>query len=219
MQMKIKWKYKGKKLEPVWFESQWLQRKMIINLMNDISNTGRVHELIIEDEMGNEWTPKEFQKLEVELDQEPENITVYFDGGFELQSSISGLGIVVYYEKNGQKWRVRKNERLEELENNNEAEYAALYTGLSVLEELGVHHMPLTIKGDSQVVLMQLQGEWPCFEKVLNEWLDRIEAKMEHLKLKPTYELIPRKQNKEADQLANQALEGKHIESESKIIE
>ncbi|MBM7584274.1 ribonuclease HI [Bacillus pakistanensis] len=219
MQMRIKWKYKGKKIEPVWFESQWLQRKMIISLMNDISKTGRVLDLIIEDEMGNEWTPKEFQKLEVELDQAPENITVYFDGGFDIQSSLSGLGMVVYYEKNGQKWRVRKNERLEELENNNEAEYAALYASLTVLEELGVHHMPLTIKGDSQVVLMQLQGEWPCFEKVLNEWLDRIEAKLDQLKLKPRYELIPRKQNKEADQLANQALEGTQIESESKIRE
>ena len=94
----------------------------------------------------------------------------------------SGLGIAIYFEQNKKKWRIRKNTLLEQLDSNNEAEYAAFYEALKQLEELGVHHQSCVFKGDSLVVLNQLSGEWPCYEQQLNQWIDRIEAKLEKIK-------------------------------------
>ena len=130
----------------------------------------------------------------------------------------AGLGIVIYYRQGKKKYRLRVNESIDEMETNNEAEYAALHYALNLLEEIGVHHVPCDIKGDSQVVLKQLEGEWPCYEENLNRWLDRIEEKIKRLGLKPRYQPIPRNENKEADKLATQALEGKEIDSKMQLL-
>ncbi len=77
--------------------------------------------------------------------------------------------------------------------------------------------MPVTFRGDSQVVLNQLGGEWPVFEERENRWIDRIEAKLAELGLKPHYESIGRAENKEADMLATQALKGEIIFSRKQL--
>ena len=143
---------------------------------------------------------------------------VYFDGGFYPDTHQAGLGVVIYFRQGKKKYRLRANELIDEMETNNEAEYAALHYAINLMEEIGVHQVPCDIKGDSQVVLKQLEGEWPCYEENLNRWLDRIEEKMETLGLKPRYQSIPRNENKEADKLATQALKGKSIYSKMQII-
>jgi ribonuclease HI len=106
---------------------------------------------------------------------------------------------------------------LEGIVSNSEAEYAALYNAVGMLEQLDIRHSPCTIKGDAQGALRQLAGEWPCYEAHLNSWLDKIELKIKELHLKPSLEVITREQNKEADKLARQALENKIIHSHTKI--
>ncbi|WP_409251114.1 reverse transcriptase-like protein [Bacillus sp. SCS-153A] len=215
MKMKVIWTYIGKIPDRIIFESEWMNRKYVDYLIEDLLRIGRAKDILIRDEMENEWSRKEFLKLNEELEQEPENITVYFDGGYDKENALAGLGMVIYYQKGGKNYRIRKNAKLQELENNNEAEYAALYSCMQLLEELEVRQVPCVIKGDSQVVLKQLEGEWPCYEETLNNWLDRIEAKIKALRIKPIYEAIDRKQNKEADHLANQALQDTFIHSHS----
>lgn len=129
----------------------------------------------------------------------------------------AGIGIVIYYDKGKEKYRYRLNARLHELESNNEAEYAALYNGLVLLEDIGIKQQSIIIKGDAQGLIKQLEGEWPCYEKNLNRWLDRIELKMAEMGLKVEYEVIARNNNKEADQLATQALKNKMIQSHLKM--
>ncbi|RIW33079.1 hypothetical protein D3H55_11865 [Bacillus salacetis] len=216
MKMKVIWTYSGKIPDKIIFESEWMNRRYVDYLIEDLVKTGRAGNIVIRDEMENEWTRKEFLKLSEELEQEPEDIVVYFDGGYDKDKALAGLGMVIYYQKGGVDYRIRKNEKIQEMENNNEAEYAALFSSIQLLEELGVRNIPCLIKGDSQVVLKQLEGEWPCYEDTLNRWLDRIEAKMKSMGLKPQYEAINRKQNKEADNLANQALQDTFIHSHSK---
>jgi len=133
-------------------------------------------------------------------------VTVYFDGGFDLKTKKSGLGCVIYYDKNGKSFRLRKNATVEELDTNNEAEYAALHLGLQELKLLDVHHLSVTFVGDSMVVINQLNDEWPCYEAELSKWMDRIENELKRLGITPEYELVSRKKNREADQLASQAL-------------
>lgn len=218
MKYKVKFEYKGPKTEKVFMETQWLNETDIDNLLDDLHRTGRVKDMLLIDEMEREWSRKEYSKLKVKLELEPSDPIIYFDGGFDIQTGTAGMGIVIYYKKGKEKYRYRTNVKLDQLENNNEAEYAALYNALLSLEDLGMKNLPVVIKGDSQGVIKQLEGEWPCYEKVLNAWLDRIEAKMKKLGLKPSYEIISRSDNKEADKLATQALSNKIIEGQMKIV-
>ncbi|MCJ8006617.1 reverse transcriptase-like protein [Lederbergia wuyishanensis] len=218
MKYKVKFEYKGAKTKKVSMETEWLDEIYIDNLLEDLQRTGRVLDLLIIDEMEREWNRKEYSKLKIKLELEPVDPIIYFDGGFDIQSGTAGIGIVIYYKKGKEKYRYRANAKLEQLENNNEAEYAALYNALLFLENLGMKSLPVEIKGDSQGVIKQLEGEWPCYEKVLNKWLDRIEAKILDLGLKPNYEIIARRDNKEADKLATQALTNNIIEGHMKIV-
>lgn len=93
-----------------------------------------------------------------------------------------------------------------------------MFHALNLLEELDVKDVTCEVKGDSQVVLKQLEGEWPCYEEELNNWLDRIEVKLKKLHLNMIYSSIGRNENKEADKLATQALEGKRIYSKMQLL-
>ena len=217
MKVKVKWLYKGKKTEELEFESAWATQEAMERLLTDIEKTARAKKLVIIDEMGNEWTPKEFSKLKETIEEEVHDVVVYFDGGFDRTTSTAGLGIVIYYKKSQTSYRLRANQFVDLMDTNNEAEYAALHYAVIQLEEMGVHHLPCTFRGDAQGVIRQLEGAWPCYEKKLNTWLDKIELKLEELGIKPAYEVIGRKDNKEADWLAGQALNGVDIHSVKKL--
>lgn len=218
LKYKIEWTYKLKGKEGIYFTSDWLEAELAISGGEDIEKSGKASELTFFDEMGQSWSLKEMKKLTVEIEEDPHEVMVYFDGGFNIHTSQAGLGAVIYFRQGKKKFRLRANELIDEMDSNNEAEYAALYYALNLLEELGVHQVPCDFKGDSQGVLKQLEGEWPCYEEQLNRWLDRIEEKVKTLGLKPRYQPIPRSENKEADKLASQALEGKAIFSKMQLI-
>lgn len=213
----IHWTYFFNKRGTASFHSDWLQAENALLIVEDLEKSGRLKDVEFEDEVGTVWTKKELTKLLTTIEDEPQNVIVYFDGGFHKNEALSGLGIAIYFEQNKKKWRIRKNALLEQLDSNNEAEYAAFYEALKQLEELGVHHQSCIFKGDSLVVLNQLSGEWPCYEQPLNRWIDRIEMKLKTLGLRPVYEPISRKDNQEADGLATQALKGEEIFSKIEL--
>ncbi|WP_066061203.1 reverse transcriptase-like protein [Neobacillus soli] len=218
MKYRLEWMYKLKSSEKVQFSSEWVQDETAIQIGEELEMTGKVTDLFFYDEKGTSWILKEMKKLLTEIEEDPHDITVYFDGGFQKETNQAGLGAVIFFKQGKKKYRIRANERFDEMETNNEAEYAAFYYALTILEDLGVHHLSCEFKGDSQVVLKQLEGEWPCYEETLNKWLDRIEEKITALGLKPKYTAIARKDNKEADKLATQALEGKEIFAKTLIL-
>jgi ribonuclease HI len=217
MQVKIEWKFTQSKKPSTIFYSDWLPAGEAIVIMEDLEKTGRAYEIEFQDEIGTVWTKKELKKLLEETKEEPQDVMVYFDGGYLKEEGMAASGLVIYYSQNGRKLRLRMNKVLEGLSSNNEAEYAAFYDGVLALEDLGVHHQAVTFKGDSQVVLNQLAGDWPCFEDEFNKWLDRIEEKLQVLSIHPKYEPISRKLNSEADKLATQALQGTIIKSTLEI--
>lgn len=216
MQMKIRYMYdfKGVKLA---FTSDLVDRGLVLKITDDLLKTGRVRDVEIIDELNQEWTLKEFKKLNEQLDEEPEKLTVLFDGSFHKESGRSGVGAAIYYSKGGRRYRLRENAELSELDSSNEAEYAALYFAMQKLEELGVQSQPVTITGDSLTVLHQLSGEWACFEESHARFLTKIEEKLDRMRIKPLYKPVDRRHNKEADQLARQALEGTAISSHTEI--
>lgn len=217
MKLWVEWTYKTPRNKVVVLNTELMPAEEALLLTGDFEKTGRVKELFFYDEQHTKWTKKEITKLLKEVDTEPHDIVAYFDGGFELANHKAGLGAVIYYTQNKKQFRVRVNEAFDELETNNEAEYAAFWFLLQKLEEIGVHHLPVTFRGDSHVVLKQLSGEWPCLEEKLNRWLDRIEEKLGKLGIRPIYDPILRKENIEADKLATKALQGVFVSSNFEI--
>jgi len=213
LKISIEWVYRTKNGTEAVFHSEEMSPEMAVSLAEDMEKTGRTKRISFFDISGTSWTLKELKKYLKEIETEPHHITVYFDGGFDRGSKKAGLGCVVYYKQNNKSFRLRKNALVDQLENNNEAEYAALSLCLQELELLGVRHMPVVFCGDAQVVINQLTGEWPCYEEELAKWMDRIESKLEKMGIQPEFVLKTRNDNKEADQLASQALRGIEITS------
>ena len=217
MNILIEWIYKIPKGAETVFRSEEMPAAQALLFAEDLERTGRTKNVLFIDRFDSSWTVKEMQGYLKGIETEPHNVTVYFDGGFDHTTSRSGLGCVIYYEQSGKSYRLRRNAPSAELTSNNEAEYAALYLCLQELESLNVHHLPVRFIGDSQVVINQLSGEWPAYEKGLSDWADRIEGKLKDLGIQPEYELVKRKLNSEADRLATQSLNGISITGTSEV--
>jgi len=217
MRVKMELIYKSPSGNETTFISEEMLAGKALVLAEDIEKTGRMKDVTFIDPKENIWNLKELRELMKGIQTEPHNIKVYFDGGYNLETRSSGLGCVIYYEQNGKSYRLRKNAKVEELESNNEAEYAALHLGLQELEFLGVEHQTVGIIGDSKVVINQLTDEWPCMEEELSRWADRVEEKMSEINITPEYKAVSRKENNEADRLASQALKDVDVSSTVEI--
>ncbi|OHX52090.1 hypothetical protein BB776_02590 [Planococcus salinarum] len=210
MKIWLQWKYRSAKggAETV-FRSDEMSAAQGVQIAEDLERTKRVRELVFIDSFDDSvWTIKEMKAYLKSIETEPHDITVYFDGGFDIANKNSGLGCVIYYSQSGKSYRLRQNEQVDELVSNNEAEYAALHLCVQELGYLGVKNMPVNFSGDSKIVINGMRGEWPVIETELVRWADRIEAKLDQLGIQPDYFLLPRKENFEADRLATQALKG-----------
>ena len=219
MKVYIMWAYKHSKKPGCTFQSDYLDAEDAITIADDLERTGRAASILFYDELGEQWNRKELKKMLAEIEDEPQDVQVFFDGGYLKEERLAGLGIAIYYTKNKKRHRLRSNRLVEEMTSSNEAEYAALFEAIRLLEELGVHHQVCTFSGDSHVVLNQLAGEWASFDELFNRWMDRIEEKLARLGITPRYEPVSRKENSEADMLANKALEGTEIVSELMLEE
>ena len=219
MNVLIEWIYRLSRGSETVFRSEEMPAAQALVIAEDLERTGRTKSVTFVDRFDSTWSVKEMKGYLKGIETEPHNITVYFDGGFDRETSTSGMGCVIYYEQSGKSYRLRRNAPSAELASNNEAEYASLYLCLQELELLNVHHLPVQFIGDSQVVINQLTEEWPTFENVLSGWADRIEEKLKELGIQPEYKLVQRKLNSEADRLATQALNGVSITATSEITD
>lgn len=208
MNVIVEWTYRSLKGPETVFRSEEIDMAQAVLIAEDLERTGRVKSIKFIDRFDSSWTVKEMKGYMKGIETEPHNITVYFDGGFDLTTKAAGLGCVIYYDQNGTSYRLRRNVAVTELISNNEAEYAALHFCLQELELLNVHDLSVRFIGDSRVVINHLSEEWPVIENNLFSWADRIEAKMKELGIRPEYELVSRKKNAEADRLATQAMNG-----------
>jgi len=125
---------------------------------------------------------------------------MYFDGGSRRNPGEAGCGYVVY------------NEHEEEIMHgyvylgkttNNVAEYNGLVSGLTHVSRL--HFRSLLVRGDSQLVIMQMNGRWKIRNaalKTLHGRAKAAESKLPNVR----YEYIQRHLNRRADALANVAM-------------
>ena len=213
MKLKIEWHYKTKSGAKTLLTTDFMPVAEALLFYEDMQKTGRVQSIEMIDTYNTEWLVKEAKKYLAEMETEPHHVQIYFDAGFELDSQLAGLGVVVHFEQNGTKYRIRQNAKVHGLQSNNEAEYAALHFACGILNELQVRGQDIDVFGDSQVVISQMAGDWPVYEQGLANWADKIDAVMKKYKLTPTYTHISRHENGEAHKLGAQALNGVNISS------
>jgi ribonuclease HI len=140
-----------------------------------------------------------------------EKIIVYTDGGSRGNPGPSGIGVVICNDKGN----VIKEygEFLGPRFTNNEAEYLAVISSLKKIKSLfgkgKMKSLELEFNADSELMVKQLSGEY----KVLNANIQPLflltwNAKQDFGKV--SFKHIPREQNKQADRLVNQALDGEN---------
>lgn len=128
-------------------------------------------------------------------------IIIYTDGGSRGNPGPAGIGVVI-----GEK---KYAEYIGEA-TNNEAEYQAIIFALKKAKHLiggaKAKKAEIEIRTDSELAAKQLEGKY----KVLDEKIQPLFLKVWNLRLDfgaVSIKLIPREENKEADRLANKALD------------
>lgn len=129
------------------------------------------------------------------------DIEIYTDGASRGNPGKAGIGVIIY-NTDGQV--LKKDNESIGVTTNNVAEYKAVIRGLELALELGASGVKLY--ADSQLLVRQLSGEY----RVKNEGLKPLYNKVKELtsNFKNFAAIhIPREENKEADKLANMALD------------
>lgn len=130
------------------------------------------------------------------------HIETYTDGGARGNPGPAGIGVVIYDKVTKQKL-YEFHEYLGEA-TNNVAEYTALLTALKKAKGLNAEIVDCYL--DSELVVKQLNGQY----KVKQDHLQKLFVKIFNVKQvfkKVTFTHIRREQNKEADKLANMAMD------------
>ena len=130
------------------------------------------------------------------------DLTIYSDGASRNNPGEAGAG--VYIMKDGAP--LKGLARYLGTTTNNIAEYTAAIMGLEYAVQLGARRVKLF--ADSELLVKQINGKY----KVKNEGLKPLHRKAKELIARigsVEVEYIPREQNKEADALANKAIDEK----------
>jgi ribonuclease HI len=136
-----------------------------------------------------------------------EKIVVYTDGGSRGNPGPAGIGVILSKEKGG---ILKEYSHDIGVRTNNEAEYEAVIFALQKIKHLFGKHktadLNIEIRMDSELVARQLSGKY----KIIEEKLFPLFIKVWNLRMdfgKINFMEIPREKNREADKLANQAMD------------
>ncbi|NMB85932.1 MAG: ribonuclease HI family protein [Methanothrix sp.] len=132
-------------------------------------------------------------------------ITVYFDGLCHPKNpcGVAAFGYLVL--RNGQV--VHKGFRAVgegKGMTNNVAEYEGLMSAAQWIADEGIEEK-IVIKGDSQLVIKQMKGEWKVKSATSKKYVPKIERLLEGKDV--SFVWVPREENEEADRLSRLAYE------------
>lgn len=130
-------------------------------------------------------------------------ITIFFDGLCEPRNpgGIATYGYVIYKDNKPIKKGCRVIGEGKGM-TNNVAEYSALKRAVEWINEQNIND-ELLIKGDSQLVINQIQGIWEIKSETSQRFVPQIKRLLKGKKVR--FMWIPREQNAEADMLSNVA--------------
>ena len=125
---------------------------------------------------------------------------VYFDGASRGNPGPAAVGWVIVTSDG---IVADGNDRIGET-TNNDAEYQALIRALEAGRDYGLDEVDL--RGDSQLIVKQVRGEWDANEPTLRERRVRVRELLTEFD-RWSLEHVPREINSHADELANEALD------------
>ena len=94
---------------------------------------------------------------------------LYFDGDFKQKTKIAGIGYAFVNRESDELWS--GSDRIE-ANSHNEAEYLILINALQVSLEKGIRS--LMVKGDSLLIIRQVQGVWKVQKDSLRPLLQQV---------------------------------------------
>ena len=137
-----------------------------------------------------------------------EKIIIYTDGGSRGNPGIAGAG--AFITDSAGKVLKEVSQYLGK-GTNNFAEYEAVILGLQTLKKLfskdKLKELDIEVKLDSQLIARQLSGEYQVKEETLFGQFIKVHNRQVKDFPKIMFTYIPREQNKEADRLANEAMD------------
>ncbi len=135
-------------------------------------------------------------------------IVIYTDGGARGNPGPSGAGAYIT-DEDGKK--IKEISKFLGVKTNNYAEYEAVILGLSELKKIipkeERKNVSVEVRMDSELVVRQLSGKYQIkeeslFPQFIKVWNIKV-ADFPHI----SFVHIPREKNKEADRLANEAMD------------
>ncbi|MDO4988806.1 MAG: ribonuclease HI family protein [Synergistes sp.] len=131
-------------------------------------------------------------------------MTGYFDGASRGNPGEAGAGAYLADDEGNIIWETA---RPLGIKTNNEAEYNALILLLTAAKERGVSE--LIVRGDSKLVISQISRQWKINLPHLRTLAQKAWLISDGMNIQ--YEWIPREQNRHADKLSNDALDGNAV--------
>ena len=162
-------------------------RSKITDLLTYKENTETVKEMEVDIEPSND----------VELGLEDVEGLLYFDGAFKPKTKVAGIGYAFMNRECHELWSGSAHI---EANSHNEAEYLSLIHALQIYLEKSI--MKLVVKGDSSLVIRQVQGVWKVQKDSLCPLLRQVKQ-LQHQFTKCQFWHIPRDQNMRAHELAS----------------
>ena len=130
-----------------------------------------------------------------------DKLTIFTDGGARGNPGPGGIGAVIYDEN---KKKIAEISEFLGHSTNNQAEYKAVIAAMKKAKELKAEILEFFL--DSELVVKQLKREY----KVKNPDLAPLFLQIYNLEMnfkKVSFHHVPRERNKEADALANEAMD------------
>lgn len=133
-------------------------------------------------------------------------LTIYFDGANAKDNASWGA---VFYNGNHEIKRIGGLVREEKI-TNNVAEFHALKMALEICDPYlkALQTNKVTIKGDSQLVINQVKGDWKVKSETSKKYVPEIQKLLKDKEAKLIW--VSREQNKEADSICNHFLGDKN---------
>lgn len=135
-----------------------------------------------------------------------QKVVMYTDGGARGNPGPAGVGIRIEDSKGE---LIKEGSKFIGKQTNNFAEYEAVRLGLMGLRKLfgdDIETMQVDVRLDSQLVERQLNGEYKVKDVDLKVQYTKVQELIDDFK-KVTFTHIVREKNKDADRLANEAMD------------
>ncbi|MCX7918443.1 MAG: ribonuclease HI family protein [bacterium] len=129
---------------------------------------------------------------------------LYIDGASRGNPGDAGIGILLTDTQGNELGRMAKYIGKT---TNNVAEYTALIEGLQLAQTLGIEE--LQIISDSELLVRQLSGKYNIKQPHLKQLYHQVKQLSTQFR-KTTVNHVPREKNRDADRLANEAIDEKN---------